>query len=106
MKNAQKLRVWWIPQVGAGIPTYHKEVGTIEEGKLLMDTLAEYDAYQLEHNIKPDYCNVGGLQALDAENGEWEDWDAVIDGNWFDDVDEYLEFIKERAEDEKVNELC
>ncbi len=73
-----KLRVWWIPQI-PGIPFY-VPVKSVEEGALVMETLANYDLFQLEHNIKPDFCNAGGLQMLvvDEETAcgpeQWEDW--------------------------------
>ena len=69
-----KLRVWWIPQV-PGKP-FHVEVGSIEEGVKMMDTLAAYDAFQFENNIKPDYANVGGIEELIEEDGSlvWVSW--------------------------------
>lgn len=86
------LRVWWIPQVGAGIESFKVEVNSVREGVLLLNTLANYDLYQLENRIKPDYCNTGGLQML--EDGEWVDWE--IDDpqiGYYDDPEEYIEFI-------------
>jgi len=76
------MRVWWIPQV-PGAP-FHVEVNTIPEAQLLINSLAAYDIFQLEHNIKPDYCNAGGLQIFDGE--EWEDW-YDDDGNSIEDTD-------------------
>ena len=67
-----KLRVWWIPQV-PGKP-FTAEVSSLEEGRLLLDVLAAYDLFQLAHRIKPDFSNVGGLQAFSEETGDWEDW--------------------------------
>lgn len=65
------LRVWWIPQV-PGKP-FHVEVAGVAEAKKLLDTLAKYDLFQFEHNIKPDYCNAGGLEI--CNDGEWEEWE-------------------------------
>lgn len=70
----EKLRVWHIPQVGSVSATMYIPVETPEEGKKVMDILACYDLFQLENNIKPDYCNMSGLQAYDEEDGEWYDW--------------------------------
>ena len=39
-----------------------------------MDILAAYDCFQYNHKVKPDYCNIGGLQQYDEDSGEWEDW--------------------------------
>lgn len=47
---------------------------------MLLDTLAEYDKFQLDNNIKPDYCNTGGLNVFDANDhedgpsGSWYTW--------------------------------
>lgn len=66
------LRVWWIPQV-PGKP-FQVPVKTLDEARLLLDTLAKYDFFQLENNIKGDYCNTGGLEEFDRENLEWCEW--------------------------------
>jgi hypothetical protein len=80
---ADKLRLWWIPQV-PGKP-FIMAVGNLREAKLLLDALAAYDLFQFENHIKPDYCNVGGLQCWNGT--EWEDW-YDEDGN---DIDETKE---------------
>lgn len=88
-----KLRVWWIPQVGIS-ETFYVPVNTPEEGKKLLDTLAAYDAFQFQNNVKPDYCNVGGLQMFDEEDGEWCDWNIETNNypfTYYDDLDEYCE---------------
>lgn len=64
------LRVWWIPQVPSTTPFYVKVKSEKEAGKV-MDILAKYDLYQFEHNIKPDYSNVGGIE-IEMEDGTWE----------------------------------
>ena len=66
----QKLRVWWIPQVP--MKPFNVEVANLEQAHLLLDTLAEYDRFQLDNRIKPDYSNTGGLQVW--EDNEWVDW--------------------------------
>lgn len=82
------LRVYWIPQLGIK-ETFYIPVKSVEEGKKLLDVLAAYDAFQLQNNVKPDYCNTGGLQIL--EDGEWCDWYIENDEFYYDDVDEYCE---------------
>jgi len=80
------LKVWWIPQV-PGTP-FEVPVPSLTVARLLLNVLAEYDKFQLEHNIKPDYCNAGGVMVFDAEavddDGDgWEDWSSK-DGDEFD----------------------
>jgi len=64
------LKVWWTPQVP--MQAFEVSVETLSAAGLLLDTLAKYDAFQFENNIKPDYCNAGGLVVF--EGGEWVDW--------------------------------
>ncbi len=70
-KVKQKLQVWWIPQV----PTspFNVPVDSVEMAIKILDTLAEYDKFQLDNNIKPDYSNAGGLNVW--EDGEWLQWE-------------------------------
>lgn len=78
-----QLRVWWIPQVPMN--AFHKLVDSLKEARLLLDTLAEYDVFQFENHIKPDYCNIGGLQVYcgdtpDEEGGGWCEWEDEENG--------------------------
>ena len=83
-----KLRVWWVPQVP--MKSFYVPVDTPEEGKKVMDILAAYDAFQLQNRVKPDYCNIGGLQMYDPETKDWEDWYLETEDDYFEDVDEYI----------------
>ncbi len=71
-ETSKKLRVWWIPQVP--MKSFHVEVDSPEEARKLLRVLANYDLFQFENNIKPDYCNVGGLQEWDPEDEEEDKW--------------------------------
>lgn len=64
-----KLQVWWIPQVPG--KAFTVEVETVAEGVKLLDILADYDLFQYENRIKPDYSNGGGLNMWD-ENSDGE----------------------------------
>lgn len=83
------MRVWWIPQVP--MKAFHVPVANVKEAKLILTTLARYDIFQLENNIKPDFCNAGGLEVFEADNGEgvpgWSEW-YNEDGYGIEDVDE------------------
>lgn len=74
------LRVWWIPQVP--MKQFHAPVKDIEQAKLLLRTLAEYDMFQYHNRVKGDYCNAGGLEVFDG--AEWFEWDDPETG---DDID-------------------
>lgn len=97
--NTNKLRVWWIPQVGASEEAFYIPVNTVEDGKKIMDMLSAYDAYQLQNRIKPDYCNTGGIQIWNEEESECEDWYLETEDDYFDDVNKYCEQC------ERANEL-
>lgn len=83
MPKEGDLRVWWIPQVP--MLAFRVRVDSVEEGAILLEVLAQYDLYQYEMNVKPDYSNVGGLEVF--EDGEWCDWATEATGC---DVDEWL----------------
>lgn len=71
----KRLKIWWIAQVP--MKAFEVEVFTLVEAKLLLNSLALYDQFQLDHNLKPDYANAGGLVYLDK--GEWVDWNSSDD---------------------------
>lgn len=96
MSENRKMRVWWIPQVP--MTPFYKEVTTLEQAAILIDTLAEYDLFQFENNIKPDYSNAGGLMILEAD-GQWVDW--TDDDYGFENLTEYLEFMANHNEAHK-----
>lgn len=77
------LRVWWIPQV-PGEP-FRVPVESVQQAVFLLNVLARYDQFQLEHRIKPDYSNVGGLECFSQDgDGEWCEW---YDPETGDDID-------------------
>jgi hypothetical protein len=55
-----KIQVWWVPQVPG--KAFKVDVETLNEGIRLCNTLAKYDFFQFDNNIKPDYCNAGGIE--------------------------------------------
>ena len=81
----KKLRVWWIPQVGFGIDSFKVEVPDLKSAALILNTLANYDLYQLENNIKPDYASAGGLEVWNESDEYWEEWFDEETGMGFDE---------------------
>lgn len=84
-----KFKIWWIPQVP--MKSFWVEVPNLQTAKLMLDTLAKYDLFQFENNIKPDYCNIGGLMYwepnLDGEGiGGWTDWSTNYSDETIDDL--------------------
>jgi Superinfection exclusion gene product 17 len=91
----KKLRVYWHPQVPC--PAFHVDVKSLREARLIMNALADYDIFQYENRIKPDYCNAGGLSEFDPEDdhdgpdGSWCDWhDPEFDDDFRDISDERI----------------
>jgi hypothetical protein len=77
MAEKGELRVWWIPQVPG--TAFKVPVKDIEQAKLILNALANYDLFQLKEHIKPDYSNAGGLEVYVGEvdyetNDGWEEW--------------------------------
>jgi len=66
----KKLRVWWIPQVP--MEAFYINVKSVDEARKILQVLANYDTFQFEKRVKPDYSNAGGLQMLEGK--EWLEW--------------------------------
>ena len=101
MKQGQ-LKVWWVPQVP--MKSFDVLVDNLRQAKLLLDTLANYDLFQYENNIKPDYSNAGGLMIWDEDidpdkNGEY--WTIWYDPETGMDFDEYCKDLSEHLSEEK-----
>ncbi len=106
MNKEGDLQIWWIPQVPMN--AFIVPVTSPLDAKKILEVLANYDMFQLDNNIKPDYSNAGGLSVL--EDGEWVDWYSSegdsIDELTIDEItDEIIaEAFKMVEEDEKNNE--
>lgn len=82
------LRVWHCPQVPCA--AFHVPVASPKEAKLVLNALANYDLFQLEHNIKPDYCNAQGLEVYESDAGEGSpDW-----CEWYSEDDESIDEVE------------
>ena len=88
---SKKLQVWWVPQIP--MKAFTVEIDTVAEGVKLMSTLANYDIFQYENKVKPDYCNAGGINQWSEDvDGEgtpgWESWYDEETGD--DDPEEWI----------------
>lgn len=83
-----KMRVWWIPQVQMK-KRFEVDVTNEFQANLMLNTLADYDQFQLDNNIKPDYSNMGGVEMF--VDGEWRDWY----NDEYDDFDDYRREVLE-----------
>lgn len=81
------LRVWHCPQIPC--TPFHRPVRSLVEAKNLIEALADYDLFQLQNNIKPDYCNASGLERYEADAGEGEPgWCEWYDDETGDEIDD------------------
>lgn len=87
----KKLRISHFPQIPC--KPFIVEVKDLEEAKLISNTLANYDLFQYENKIKPDYCNATVVEEFDEAENEWVSWCDEETG--IDDLDEYFESLKE-----------
>lgn len=85
-----KMRVWWMPQMGTN-SIFYVPVKSVEEARKVMDILGAYDAFQLQHMIKPDYFDTGGLEVYNPETGEYEDWYVDDEYGYYEYIDDYLD---------------
>lgn len=87
----KKLRLSHYPQIPC--KPFHVEVKSLEEAKLISDTLANYDLFQYDNNIKGDYANATVVEEYCEEEQEWISWSD--DDTGIDDIDDYFEHLKE-----------
>lgn len=67
------FKVTHIPQVpGVG---FEAQFDTLNEADVVRETLADYDLFQLEQNVRPDFSNVSWIEEL--VDGEWEELDDM-----------------------------
>jgi hypothetical protein len=88
-----KLRVSHFPQVPC--KPFIVSVDSLKEARKIFDVLAEYDIFQFENRIKPDYCNATVLEQWDEEEQEWLSWYDEETG--IDDLDEYFDYINSKV---------
>lgn len=72
------IRVWYIPQIGAGLKAFEVIAPDYATAKLIDQTLAKFSLYEYENRVKPDYADVGGISRWesDGEGGfAWYDMD-------------------------------
>ncbi len=84
------LRVWWQPQVP--MKSFYVYVDTIGEAISVVDLLGDYDYFEFDNDVKPDFSNAGGVEML--VGNEWEDWEGMHGDNYFDDLDEYIAYLE------------
>ncbi len=65
-----QLRIWHIPQIP--MEDFKTEVDNPKEAKKILEILANYDIFQFERKIKPNYSNAAGLEEFDGK--EWSEW--------------------------------
>lgn len=87
----KKLRVAHFPQIPC--QPFIVEVKDLHEARKMFDVLADYDTFQFENRIKPDYCNSTVLEEYCEEDDCWYSWCDEETG--IDDIHEYFEHIEE-----------
>ena len=94
------LRVWWVPQIPM-TKQFTVDVSDVAEGVKIMAVLADYDVFQFDNRIKPDFCNAGGIDRwcddLDGDGTPgWECWYDEESGEY--DPVEFLESLLPEGE--------
>jgi hypothetical protein len=83
-KTKPELRLCWYPQMPC--KPFISTASSAKEIKILRETLANYDLFQFENQIKPDYCNMGVVERFDPEDTE-----DSPEGTWVEVDDDELE---------------
>lgn len=79
----EKLRVYFNI---LGTKPFYKSVSSVEEAKIVIDSIAEFINFKVDEGIFPDHCNVAGLEYFDEEENDWLTW-YDEEGN---DIDEHF----------------
>lgn len=87
----KRLRVCHFPQIPC--KPFIVEVQDIEQSKLLCDVLANYDLFQFDNRIKPDYANMTVVEQWNEEDQEQEAWYDEDTG--IDDIHDYYYHLTE-----------
>lgn len=69
------------------------KISNLQEARLLYNVLADYDLFQYQNRIKPDYANATVVQIWSEEDGVWMDWYDEETG--IADINEYFTSIEE-----------
>lgn len=75
--KTSRYKVWHVPQVP--MHAFIVELEDEAEAWRLVNTLAQYDLFQYDNQIKPDYSNVSGVMVWCEEANEYEDLDDPED---------------------------
>lgn len=68
----KQLRVVHYPQVPC--KPFIVNVDDLKEALMIFAVLANYDTFQFENKIKPDYSNTTTLEEYDKDEEVWCDW--------------------------------
>lgn len=91
LTESQRLKILHYAQVGADIEPFEVYANNLLEAHNAMNTLANYDLYQYDNRIKPDY---NSCQFLEVYNGiEWCDW--IDEDLWTNDVSDLVDLYEE-----------
>ena len=85
-----KFRIAHFPQVPC--KPFYVPVRDLKEAQKVSDILADYDAFQFNHRIKPDYSNMTILEVFDEDTNGWLSWEDEATG--ISDIDEYFEHLE------------
>ena len=76
-----KLRMYYYI---LGTEPYYKEVSTVEEAKIMIDSISDFINTKVNEGVFPDHCSTAGLEEYDEEEQKWLSW-YDEDGLDFDD---------------------
>lgn len=93
LTKPQRLRVLHYTQFGVDIEPFEICVNNLLEAHNVMDTLANYDYYQYDNQIKPDYRNYQCLEIWNDLNKLWCDWVDIE--FWTNDVSVLIDRYEE-----------
>ena len=75
--KTSEVKVWHVPQIP--MDAFTVECETLDEAWKIVNVLAQYDLFQYDNNIKPDYSNASGVVYWNEAEGCYEEADDPED---------------------------
>ncbi len=67
----KKLRIYYYI---VGTNPYYQEVSSIEEAKIVIDSIANFLNAKIDEGVFDDHCSTAGVEEYSEEDNEWQTW--------------------------------
>lgn len=72
MSNEGDVKIWYVPQVP--MDAFEMQVPDVQTGWIVLEAIYRVALFELEHNVKPDFANTGGIARYEQDGAGGFDW--------------------------------